>query len=142
VTGASEDIKAIRRTWEAWGTAFSGEDDAFMQGIARDVEWVPLMAVLEGRVFHGHEGLRRWFEDLRRDWAVFDPIFEEFRDLGDGQYLVLGHWRARARSSGVELKQPASWLMRMRGGKVARLRTFTNRKEALEVAERLRSTPG
>jgi ketosteroid isomerase-like protein len=140
VTDAGGDIEAIRRIWDNWAAAFAGEEDGFLEGMAPDVEWVPIMAVLEGRVFHGHEGLRRWLEDLRRDWEAFDPQFEEFRDLGDGSYLVLGQWQARTRSSGVELTQPASWLIRMRDGKVARLQTFTDRQEAIEVSERLRSS--
>ena len=140
MTQASEDIEAIRRIWDAWDAAFSGEDDAFLAGLSPEVEWVPLLAVLEGRVYRGHDGVREWLEELRHAWEVFEPIMEEFQDLGDGRYLVLGRWRVRARTSGVELQtQPASWLIQVREGKVARLQTFTNRQEALEVAERLRA---
>ena len=106
--------EVIRRIWESWDAAFAGEEDGFLRGIAADVEWIPLMAVLEGRVFQGHEGFRDWLKDLRRDWAVFDPVFEEVRDFGDGRHLVLGYWRARG-NSGVELTQPASWLMQIQG---------------------------
>jgi ketosteroid isomerase-like protein len=140
MTQASEDIEAIRRIWDAWDAAFSGEDYAFLAGLAPEVEWMPLLAVLEGRVYRGHDGVREWLEELRHAWEVFEPIMEEFQDLGDGRYLVLGRWRVRARISGVELQtQPASWLIQVRERKVARLQTFTNRQEALEVAERLRA---
>jgi ketosteroid isomerase-like protein len=140
VNQASEDIEAIRRIWDAWDVAFAGEDDAFLAGLSPEVEWVPLLAVLEGRVYRGHDGVREWLEELRHAWEVFEPIMEEFQDLGDGRYLVLGRWRVRARTSGVELQtQPASWLIQVRERKVARLQTFTNRQEALEVADRLRA---
>jgi ketosteroid isomerase-like protein len=138
---ASEEIEAIRRAYDSFEAAFSGRDvEAFLEQIDEDVEWVPIMAALEGRVYHGHDGVRRWFEDLRRDWEVFDSKPEEIRDLGDGHFLVLGHWLARGRGSGVELSsQPASWLMKFREGKVVRLQTFTTREEALKATERMGS---
>ena len=78
--------------------------------------------------------MRRWVEDLGHDWEVFETHQEEFLPAGD-RVLVLGHWHARARGSRVELKgQPASWVIDLRDGKVARLQTFTDRVEALEAA--------
>ena len=138
---ASEEIEAIRRANDSFEAAFSGRDvEAFLEHIDADVEWLPITAGLEGPGYRGHDGVRRWFEELRRDWEVFDNRQEEIRDLGDGHFLVLGHWRARGRGSGVELSsQPASWLITFRDGKIARLQTFTSRGEALEVAERLRA---
>jgi ketosteroid isomerase-like protein len=99
-----------------------------------DVEWIPIMAVLEGRVYRGHEGVRQWVEDLAADWEYFETHQEHFRQIGD-RVLVFGRWRARARTSGVELdSEQATWLMDMQDGKVVRLQTFTDRKEALKAA--------
>jgi len=140
----SADIEAIRRAFERFPRIHAdGEIKLYLQDFHPEVEWVPLMAVLEGRVYHGHRGIQRWIEDLRRDWEVFDPQLEEIRPLGGGHYLLLGHWDARARGSGIELgkTQPASWLIHMSESKIDRLQTFTNREEALEAAESLRSEP-
>ena len=91
------------------------------------------MAALEGRVYRGPDGVRQWLGDLARDWEYFQPVYEEYRDLGD-RVLVLGRWRARGRVSGVELEnQPAAWLYEIKDGKVVRMRTFTDRAEALEA---------
>jgi ketosteroid isomerase-like protein len=91
------------------------------------------LAVLEGRVYRGHAGVREWIERLSEDWDVFEANQEEFRLVGD-RVLVLGHWHARARGSGIELgTQPASWVVDVQDGKVARLQTYTDRKEALEA---------
>jgi len=94
-----------------------------------DVEWVPVLAVLEGRVYRGHEDVRRWVEDLGSDWEFFEVSYEEMRDLGD-RVLVFGHWRARGRISGGESEQPGAWLYEIKEGKVVRLQTFANRDEA------------
>ena len=105
---------------------------AFLDLLDPDVEWVPILAVLEGRVYRGHKDVQRWVEDLDPDWEFFEVYYEEVHDFGD-RVLIFGHWRARGRASGVESEQPAIWLYEMKGGKVVRMHTFTDRAEALEA---------
>ena len=111
--------------------AFNRRDmTAFLDLLDPEVEWVPILGVLEGRVYRGHEDVRQWVDDLVPDWEYFEVSHEELRDLGD-RVLIFGHWRARGRASGVESEQPGTWLCEIQGGKVVRLRTFTDRAEAL-----------
>ena len=128
---SKEDFEIPRRLIDA----FNRRDlDAFVELLDPNVEWIPIMAALEGRVYRGHKGVRAWIEALDEDWEHFEPCFEEFHDLGD-RILIFGHWRARGRASGVELdNQPATWLYKIKEGKVVRMRTFTDRAEALEAA--------
>ena len=140
----ADELAAIRRAFDQFPRVFAGEDlEPYLESIHPDVEWVPMMAVLEGHVYRGHEGIRQWFEDLRRDWEVFTPVIEEIRPLGDAHFLGLGHWKARGRGSGVDLAgtQPATWLLHARDGRIDRLQTFTDRDEGLKAAESLRSDP-
>jgi ketosteroid isomerase-like protein len=115
--------------------AFNRRDIAtFLDALDRDVEWIPIMASLEGRVYRGHEGVARWIEELDTHWETFQVYDDDVHDLGD-RVLILGHWRARGRASGVELvNQPASWLYELKDGKVVWMRTYTERAEALEAA--------
>jgi ketosteroid isomerase-like protein len=106
----------------------------FLDLLAPDVEWVPILAVLEGRVYRGHEEVRQWIEDLATDWEFFEIYYDELQDLGD-QVLALGGWRGRGRASGVELgDQPATWLLDLEDGRIVRLQTFTHREEAMAAA--------
>jgi ketosteroid isomerase-like protein len=126
-----ENLDVPRRLIEAYAR---GDIPSFLDGLHPDVEWIPIRAVLEGRVYRGRAGVLRWLEELARDWEYFDPRYEEYRDLGD-RVLVFGRWRARGRVSGVELEnQPAAWLYEIKDGKVMRMQTFTDRAEALEAA--------
>lgn len=128
---SQENLEVPRRLIEAYAR---GDIPSFLNELDPDVEWIPIMAVLEGRVYRGREGVRQWLEDLARDWEYFDPLYEEYRDLGD-RVLILGRWRARGRVSGVELEnQPAAWVYEIKDGKVMRMQTFTDRAEALEAA--------
>jgi ketosteroid isomerase-like protein len=133
------EIESIRRAYESFPDAFAGNEEKYLHLFSPDVEWVPIMAALEGRVYRGHEGMRQWFADLRRDWEIFTPVVEEIHVLGDDNFLVLGHWRARGRVSGIELNdQPAAWLLHRKDGRTDRLQTFTDQDEGLKAAERLR----
>jgi uncharacterized protein len=127
------NVAQVRRMSQA----FNHRDlDALLELIDPEVEWIPIMAALEGHVYRGHDGVRQWVEDLATDWEFFETDQEEFREMGD-RVLIFGRWRARARNSGIELEgQPASWLVDLRDGRVTRLQTFTDRREAIEAARR------
>ena len=96
-----------------------------------DVELVPVRAVLEGFVYRGHEGLRRWLEDMREDWEEFRIDSREVRGLDERRILVVGSFHARGRSSGVTLDQPAAWVCEMDGGKVACIRFYADAEAAV-----------
>src|SRR6266566_5021177 len=109
---SSENVEAVERIFRA----FNRRDiPAFLDLLDPDVEWVPILAVLEGRVYRGHADVKRWVEDLAPDWEFFEVYNEELRDLGD-RVLIFGHWRARGRASGVESEPPGIWLYEIKGG--------------------------
>ena len=127
---SQENVEVARRSI----SDFNRRDiAAFLEPIDPNVEWIPLGAALEGRVYRGHEGVRQWFEDLAADWEVFEISVEEIRDLGN-RVLSLGHWRAKGRGSGVPLEdQPSAWLSEFKDGKCVRFQTYSDRAEALEA---------
>jgi ketosteroid isomerase-like protein len=127
---SQENVELVRRVFDA----FNRRDiAAFIELLDPNVEWVPVLAVLEGSVYRGHGDIRRWLKDLDTDWEFFEVYYEELRDLGD-RVLVSGHWRARGRASGVDVENPGTYLYEIKGGKVVSMRTFTDRAEALEAA--------
>jgi ketosteroid isomerase-like protein len=124
-------VDLLRRCHEA----FNERDiEGFLELLHPEVEWVPIMARLEGAVYRGREQLRSWISELDRDWAEFRTEPREFRDRGD-VVVAFGTWHARGRASGLILdSQPAAWVAHIRDGKVARQETFTDRDQALEAA--------
>jgi ketosteroid isomerase-like protein len=125
-----DSIAVVKRMAET----FNRRDvPALLELLYPDVVWIPIMATLEGRVYRGHEGVCEWLEDLATDWEYFETYQEEHELIGD-RVLIFGHWRARARNSGIELKELASWLADVRDGRVARLQTFTDRRDAIEAS--------
>jgi ketosteroid isomerase-like protein len=128
---SQENVEVVRGAHEA----FNRRDVAALLALLdQEVEWIPILAALEGRVYRGHAGVRRWIQELDTDWEAFETCPEEFRDLGD-RVLILGSWRARGRVSGVQLEnQPGSWVAHVKDGKVTRQQTYTDRAEALKAA--------
>jgi ketosteroid isomerase-like protein len=131
---SQENVELARRAFEAFErTHTEGARDLY-ELLDPDVEWLPLMAILEGTTYRGREGVRQWIDDVKRDWAAFDARPEHFRDVGNERVLVLGAWRARGRKGDVLLDlTQAAWLLQFRKGKLLRMQTFTERTKALEA---------
>jgi ketosteroid isomerase-like protein len=127
---AEENVEIAQRMSDA----FNARDfEGMFETLAPDVEWIPIMAVLEGRVYRGHAGVRRWIEDLGTYWEIFETHQEEYRPVGN-RVLVLGHWHARAKESRVELEgEQASWVLDFEDAKITRLQTYTDRAEAFQA---------
>ncbi len=126
----------VRKMFAATARAISGKSpEDLYRLLDAGVEWLPINAALEGAPYRGHEGVQRWTDEMSRDWDAFEALPTEFHDLGGERLLALGTWRARGRSSGVELdSQPAAWLIQFRNQKIVRMQTFTDRAKALEAA--------
>jgi ketosteroid isomerase-like protein len=133
---SQENVEIARQVAEAFNRAYAEGSTDLYELLDPDVEWVPIKAVLEGTGgYRGHEGVRQWIEELRRDWVAFETRPEQFRDLGDSGVLALGTWHAKGRGGDVLLDVPqAAWLLQYRNGKVVRMQSFTERKKALEAA--------
>ncbi len=105
--------------------------EALVELMDPDVEFSPILSALEGPIHTGHAGLRRWLRSLELDWEVYETRLERVHEFDDSA-LGLGSWRARGRTSGVELdSQPGAWQVRVCGGRAVWWRTYTDRAEAL-----------
>jgi ketosteroid isomerase-like protein len=127
---SQENVEIARRLHRAFNER---DREALAEVFDPDVEWIPILAKLEGASFRGPDGVNRWLDELDRDWAEFVTDPQDFRDLGD-VVLILGTWHARARHSGLVLDaQPGAWVAQIRNGRIVRQETFTDRAEALEA---------
>ena len=122
------DFQVIREAWEAGSRE---DDDELARYLHEEIEIVPFGAAMEGRSYRGRDGVRHWLEsEVRANWDYFRTIPEHFERVGD-KILVTGHWEARGKGSGIELERPATWVMKMRDGKIVYWQTYTDRDEAL-----------
>jgi ketosteroid isomerase-like protein len=117
-----------------WFAATARRDASRLIEIASpEIEYVPIMAALEGRVYCGHDGICQWLDELYEYWETFEPVGHEFHERGD-TVIALGCWYARGKASGAQLNdEPATWIVEFRDRKMTRLQTYTSREEAFDA---------
>jgi ketosteroid isomerase-like protein len=123
-----ETVELARRGLQA----FNDRDlDAVLAGLHDDVQAFPRLAAVEGG-YRGHDGVRRWYEQLLSSFPDFHVEILELRDLGEFMILAL-----RLRGRGAESDTPIDAVVwhvnQFRDGKVIRWRVFTSEDEALEA---------
>jgi ketosteroid isomerase-like protein len=111
------------------------DPDAWVAIWNPDCEWHPfLTARVEGDPgYHGHNGMRAWFEDVDE---MFDEIvveLDQYREVGD-RLLVLGRMTARGRGSGAEVNTEVGWVIERRGERFQRGWAYTSHEEAERAA--------
>jgi ketosteroid isomerase-like protein len=125
-----EDVDVVRRAVTAFGAA---DQETLFDLMSENAEFFALRSTTEG-TFKGHDGLRAFLADNRESFEIFEPLHEEFRDVGDGRVLAFGMIRIRGRESGVETEVPSAVLATIREGRIVHFKDYGDRQAALEAA--------
>jgi ketosteroid isomerase-like protein len=121
-----------REVWRRWN---AGEREPDLELFNEDVE---IHSVLTQSTFTGYEGVRAWAAEIDEQFARFDLEVDEFEAFGPDLVAMRGSIRLQGRESGLEMEQPASWLITARDGRISFVRNYMGRDEAHEVAARER----
>jgi SnoaL-like domain len=112
--------------------AFNRRDwDAFLALMDEDIDVESRLVAMEGG-YHGHEGLRRWWDDFLGAFPDYTVEVEELRDVGD---VTLGHVRGWGHSAISDTPivdpfwQPNRWV----SGKCVWWRNCLTEAEALQA---------
>jgi len=125
---SEQNLDVVRRVYEAFDTRDVESLIAICDG---DVEFLPITANLTtgGVPYRGHDGLRRYFDDVVRVWDEVRLHPDELHDRGD-TVVVLG--RVHARGGGMVIDRPVGWVWRLHDGKIRHGRVFGSHAEASE----------
>jgi ketosteroid isomerase-like protein len=126
---SQENVDVVRRSFRA----FNARDvDELVRLSTPDCEWRPFRAQLEGIVYRGHEGIRRFVSDVDDDWEGYriDPV--EFHERGD-RVAVVGQVRALGRGGGVNIDSVAGFVFELRRTRIARITSHSNSDVAVEA---------
>jgi hypothetical protein len=125
-----ENVELFRRAVEALN-----DDDlnTALEISHEEGSFEPLRAATEG-AFHGHDGLRMFYEDTRASFDVFQAHYDEVRALPDGRVLAIGTIRVRGRGSGAETEVPSACLFSFRDGLMWHFKDYGDKAQALEAA--------
>jgi ketosteroid isomerase-like protein len=123
-------LSGLRELYERFE---SGGIDAVATILHPDYELHMEALLLDGRVYKGVEGFKRWRRDIEEafEYDRFEPL--AVRLAGD-KWVVLGRLHTKGKESGVELDVPLAHLYEQRDGKVVRLTMYADAAQALNAA--------
>jgi ketosteroid isomerase-like protein len=100
-----------------------------------DAEWHPFVTAREegDPGYHGHNGMRAWFEDVAEMVEESRVELDQFRQVGD-RLLVLGRMKARRRG-GPEVESEVGWVVEPKGERFQRGWAYTSHEEAERAAK-------
>jgi ketosteroid isomerase-like protein len=132
-----DPVELTRRAFEA----FNARDvDSMLELLDTDVEVLSLMTEADGSSYCGHEGVRRWFEDVIDVFPDARPELCEMRQTAHG-VLAKININVTGVASGLEMDQSYYHAVVSRGAKVTWFGFFRTEDEATsalaQVAQRV-----
>jgi ketosteroid isomerase-like protein len=127
---SQENVEIVRRGYDAFNR---GDIEGVIETADPQVHWDMSERVFNPSVYEGHDGVRRFVEEMNEVWEDFrlEPL--EFIDAGDK--VVVSHLiRGRGRGSGVDVELPSTSVYTLRNRKVIDNRMYREHSEALEAA--------
>jgi ketosteroid isomerase-like protein len=130
---SQENVEVFKGATEAYNRR---DVEAFLEVAHPDVEWHPAafraLVGAEAAVYRHHDGMRQMFREVDESLAVAHAEWSEIRDLGE-RIIATGRFHIRGRESGAETESPVAIVGDFADGKVLRVRTYLDPKEALEA---------
>jgi ketosteroid isomerase-like protein len=125
---SQENVEIARATF---GAICRWDVDALLELYAEDIDFGPLTGTrVESGGYHGHAGVRDYFEEVADVWEELRPHCDDFRTVGD-DVVAVGGCAVRGRGSGAESDTPMAWVLTLRHRKITRHRGYRTREEAL-----------
>jgi ketosteroid isomerase-like protein len=122
----------VDRAYQAADALDRRDLDAYLALVDEDVEAVSRLVRVDGG-FHGHDGIRRWWESLFDTWPDFTTQVIELRAIGDDLTLATVNLRGHGAGSDIPWEWTVWQVGRWRRGKCVWWASFDTQAEALEA---------
>jgi uncharacterized protein len=127
---AQENVELVRRAYAALN---AGDVEGLIELCDQDFEIDMEERVFNPATYRGHDGIRRFYGEVREVWAEYRWDPEELIDRED-QVVALLHAQGRGRGSGVEIDRRVAMVWTLGGTKALAVRFYVDRAEALRAA--------
>ena len=124
------NVEIVRRAWEAWER---GDWEPLYALYHPEIVWDAraLRGPIAG-VYHGHDGVRRYFREWLDSFEAHEARAETFIDAGEDVIVCL-RLKGRGKTSGVEVDMSRVNVYRIRDNFAIRVELFETKAEALEA---------
>jgi ketosteroid isomerase-like protein len=124
-----ENVEIVRRWIEAFNRGGLEEAIRFLDP---EIEWTTTSAYLEAGTYQGHEGVRHFVRNAAAAWE--DLRIEPEKLIGAGDQVVVPlRIKVRGKQSRSQSVFKLTVLASLQGGKIVRIRDYTNKADALEA---------
>ena len=126
---SQENVEMVRRAIDSINRGRLAVED-----LADDFEmdWSNSVGPLKG-VYRGLEQVNEMFQSFREVWDRLRWDIQEVIDLDGGRVLIVNRVRMRGRTSHVEVEATGTQVWTMRDGKLASVKLYQSRADALEA---------
>jgi ketosteroid isomerase-like protein len=107
--------------------------DAALAVCDPEVAFLSVLAV-DGRPYVGHEGIRRYFDDITSAWEEWRVDIHGTALASDGRVVIEMTMHARGKGSGAPLAEFAAHIWTLRNGKLLRNEPFREPEQAARAA--------
>jgi hypothetical protein len=129
-----EEPDPSHRLVRRWSTAVNERDaDKLISFSHPEIDVYPLQIATVSGHYSGHEGMRRWLEDMVASDIGHNVEFVGIRTLDDGRVALFGALLVE----GKEIS-PYSLIATLRGDKVIGMRSYLSDEETMEHLKLLR----
>jgi ketosteroid isomerase-like protein len=97
-------------------------------------EYTSVTAAVEPETYRGHDGLRRYLDDLAEFFEEWQNDVEEIFDVSSDTVFATIRLRVIGKGSGARAEARLAAVFVLSKGKIVRGRTYPSRDEALEAA--------
>ena len=107
-----------------------GDPEAAVAVCDPDVEFLSVLAV-SGRAYRGHDGIRRYFEDVASAWEEWRVEAHRVAAGLDGRVAILMTMHFRGKESGAAFSDQTGHIWTLRNGKLLRNQPYRDADQAL-----------
>ena len=127
-----ENVEIVRGAQEAF---LAGDVEGALEALDPEIEWhATIGGIDEGQIARGRDEVVQAFADYFEVWERIEMSAERYIDAGPEDVVVFHHEVAKGRGSGVVVETDSATIQTVRGGKVVRVRSYLDRRQALEAA--------
>jgi ketosteroid isomerase-like protein len=121
---SEENVELVRRIYDAWE-----REESARPFLSEDVEYVNPDYAVEPGTRYGRDSFGLVTETIKDFRVTIDDIL----DTGGDDVVVLVHYAALGRGSGIRLSGEQGYVWTVKDGLAVRFRWFSSHREALEA---------
>jgi ketosteroid isomerase-like protein len=111
-----------------------GDAEAAVAVSDPEIEFLSVLAV-SGRAYHGHDGVRQYFDDVASAWAEWRVELHRIAPAPDGRVAIVMTMHFRGKESGAALSDSTAHVWTLRHGKLLRNHPYRNPEQALREVD-------